>query len=125
MTAWTNDEFAKIAAADELQIASRRGDGTRRNPVTIWVVRYGDDLYARAVNGRASAWFRGVQERHEGHIQAGGVEKDVTFVDADHDLNDQIDAAYRAKYRRYAASIINSVVSPAARSATITLTPRR
>ena len=44
-------------------------------PVTIWVVRLGDDLYVRSVNGRTSAWFRGTQVRHEGHIQAGGVEQ--------------------------------------------------
>jgi hypothetical protein len=56
---------------------------------------------------------------------AGGVVKDVTFVDADHDIDDQIDAAYRTKYRRYAASIVGHVVSPEARSATIYLVPRR
>ena len=60
---------------------------------------------------------------HEGHIRAGGVDRDVTFVDADLGLNDQIDAAYRSKHRRYAASIVNSIVSPAARSATIILVP--
>jgi len=38
--------------------------------------------------------------RHEGRIQAGGVRKNVTFVDADPDLNDQIDAACRTKCRR-------------------------
>ena len=93
--------------------------------VIIWVVRIGDDLYVRSVNGRTSAWFRGVQTRHEGHIRAGGVDKDVTFVEeSDSDLNDQIDAAYRTKYRRYAASIISSIVSPEARSATIKLVPR-
>jgi hypothetical protein len=92
--------------------------------VTIWVVRVGDDLYVRSVDGRTSAWFRGTQVRHEGHIQAGGVAKDVTFVDAAPDINDQIDAAYRTKYRRYAASIIGHIVSPAARSATIRLVPR-
>jgi hypothetical protein len=80
-----------------------------------------DDLYVRAVNGRTGAWFRGTQTRHEGHISAGGVEKDVTFVDADPDLNDQIDAAYRAKYRRYAGRILNSVLTPQARAATIKL----
>ena len=125
MTTWTSDELTKIGTAEELEIASRRRDGTLRNPVTIWVVRLGDDLYVRAVNGRNSPWFRGTQVRHEGHIQAGGVDKDVTFVDADPDLNDQIDAAYRTKYRRYAASIISSTVSPEARSATIKLAPRQ
>ena len=123
MTSWTKDEITKIGAAEELQIASRRRDGTLRKPVIIWVVRYGDDLYVRSVNGRTASWFRGTQVRHEGHIQAGGVDKDVTFVDASPDLNDQIDAVYRSKYRRYAASIINSIVSPTARSATIKLIP--
>ena len=124
MTIWTSDELTKIGTAEELEIASLRRDGTLRNPVTIWVVRHGDDLYVRSVYGRTSAWFRGTQVRHEGHVQAGGVDKDVTFVDADPDINDQIDAAYRIKYRRYAASIIRSIVSPEARSATIRLVPR-
>ena len=124
MTAWTSDELNKIGKAEELQIASLRRDGTLRKPVTIWVVLLGDDLYVRSVHGRTSTWFRGTQARHTGYIRAGGVDKDVTFVDADADLNDQIDAAYRAKYRRYAASIVGSIVSPEARSATIKLVPR-
>jgi hypothetical protein len=124
MTTWTSHELTKIGTAEELEITSLRRDGTLRNPVTIWGVRHGDDLYVRSVNGRTAAWFRGTQVRHEGHIQAGGVDKDVTFVDADHDMNDQIDAAYRTKYRRYAAGIISHVVSPGARSATIKLVPR-
>jgi hypothetical protein len=122
MTAWTNDELTRIASADELQIAPRRRDGTLRNPRTIWVVRHGDDLYVRSVNGRTSAWFRGAQVRHEGHIQAGGIDKDVRLVEVD-DLNDQIDAAYRTKYRRYAATIIDTIISPQARAATLRLVP--
>ncbi|MCI0393427.1 MAG: DUF2255 family protein [Chloroflexi bacterium] len=35
-----------------------------------------------------------------------------------------MDAAYRTKYRRYAANIISHIVSPEARSATIKLVPR-
>jgi hypothetical protein len=124
MTGWTIDELTKIEAADELEIASIRRDGTLRNLVTIWVVRLGDDLYVRSVNGRTGAWFRGTQVRHEGRIGAGGVEKDVTFVDADEGINDQIDDAYRSKYRRYAPSIVGSVLTPEARSATINLVPR-
>jgi hypothetical protein len=124
MTAWTSDELIKIGTAEEMEIASLQRDGTLRNPVTIWVVRLGDDLYVRSVNGRTGAWFRGAQVRYEGHIQAGGIDKDVTFVDAAPDINDQIDAAYQTKYRRYAASIINSINSPTARAATIKLVPR-
>jgi hypothetical protein len=73
MAAWTSNELNKIGNAEELQIASLRADGTLRKPVIIWVVRLGDALYVRSVNGRTSGWFRGVQTRHEGHIRAGGV----------------------------------------------------
>jgi hypothetical protein len=123
MTAWTNDELTKIGTAEELQIASRRRNGTLRNPVTVWVVRHGDDLYVRSVRGRTGAWFRGAQARHEGHISAGGVEKDVTFIEGDDAINDVLDAAYRDKYRRYAANIVGSTVTPQARDATLKLVP--
>lgn len=125
MITWTNDELAKIGAAEELHIAALRSDGTLRNPVTIWIVRLGDDLYVRSANGRTSAWFRGVLVQHEGHIRAGGVEKEVTFVEeADRDINDQVDAAYRAKYHQFSAEYVDPMVAPNARSATIKLIPR-
>lgn len=125
MTTWTSEELTKIGTAEELEIASLRRDGTLRKPVTIWVVRYGDDLYVRSYRGRTGAWFRGTQERHEGHIRAGSVDKDVTFVaEADSDLNDQIDAAYRTKYRRYGGQYVNPMVAPEARAATLKLVPR-
>jgi hypothetical protein len=121
---WTNDELNEIGAAEELRIASVRRDGTLRKPVTIWVVRQGDDVYVRSVYGPESAWFRGTQVRHEGRIWAGSVEKDVAFDDADHDIDDQLDAAYRSKYRRYADDMVGSILTPEARSTTLRLVPR-
>jgi len=124
MATWASEELNKIGNAEELQIASLRSDGTLRKLVIIWVVRIGDDLYVRSVNGRTSAWFSGVQTRHEGRILAGGVEKDVSFVEEpDAQLNDQIDAAYATKYRRY-ASIIPRINSTTARAAALKLVPR-
>jgi hypothetical protein len=125
MTTWTSDELDKIGMAEELEIASLRLNGTLRKSTTIWMVRVGDERYVRSVHGRDSGWFRGVLVHHVGQIQAGGVEKDVTYVEQTaSDINDQIDAAYRTKYRRYAASIVDSTLSAKARSATVKLVPR-
>ena len=125
MTTWTSDELNKIGTAEELEIASLRLDGTLQKPVTIWVVRLGDDLYVRSYRGRGSAWFRATQVRHEGHIQAGGVDKDVTFVEEpDPAINDQIDTAYHTKYRRY-PQYVAPMVTAEVRSTTLKLMPRQ
>ena len=124
MPTWTRDELNRIGAAEELSITLLRRDGTLRKPVIIWVVRVGDDLYVRSAYGRTAAWFRGVQSRHEGRVEAAGIRKDVVFEDADPAAGDDIDAAYRTKYHRHGAQYINSVTNTEARSTTIRLVTR-
>ena len=124
MAKWPTEELTRIGRAEEVRIASLRRDGTRRKPVTTWVVPSGDSLYIRSVKGRDGAWFRGIQETHKGRISASGLDREVTFVNADHKIDDEVDAAYRTKYRRYAGSILNSVLTPQARSATLKIEPR-
>lgn len=125
MAGWTSDELDKIGSAEELDLESMRQDGTLRKPVTMWVVRIGGDLYIRAVKGRAGPWFKGTQSRREGRIRSGGVEKDVAFVDeTGPEINNQIDAAYRAKYRKYPSAYVDDVLTPQARQATLKLVPR-
>jgi hypothetical protein len=51
---WASDELESIAAAEELQLASVRRDRTLGKPVTVWVVRHGDDLYVRSWHGHTS-----------------------------------------------------------------------
>ena len=123
MDTWTSDELNKVGSAEELRIATLRRDGTLRKPVIIWVVRLGNDLYVRCVNGREGTWFRGVLTRHEGRIWAGGVEKDVTFVEEENpDINAKIDEAYLTKYQRY-PQWVAPMVTPEVRAATIKLVP--
>jgi hypothetical protein len=125
VTTWTSDQLTAIGNADELQIAPRRDDGQLRKPVTIWVVRDGDDLYVRSYRGVGAAWFRGAQLRHEGHVRAGGVDQDVTFAaETDPGVNDLLDAAYRAKYSRYGGSYVDAMVAAGARATTLKLVPR-
>jgi hypothetical protein len=120
MSAWSDEELVGVGGANELRIAPALPDGTLQPARIIWVVRLGDDLYVRSVNGPDGAWFRGVQATHAGHIGAGAVDADVTFEDADHNLDDEIDEAYRRKYGR-SSSAVAHIPSPTARSTTIRL----
>ena len=79
MTGWSADELARIGAADELGIASRRADGSLRPFVTIWGVRLGDDLYIRSAYGYDNPWFQRALASGEGRVRADGVERDVAF----------------------------------------------
>jgi hypothetical protein len=109
-----------------MRIAAARRDGSLSTSVIVWMVRLGDDLYTRSVNGPDAAWFRGTRANHEGHISANGVEKDVTFVDIDvgDPINAELDAAYQAKYRRYSGPVA-SITSTLARSTTLKVIPQQ
>ncbi len=117
MSAWTDEELAAIAGANELTVAPLRDDGTRQSPRIVWVVRRGDDVYIRSVNGDEGAWFRSVQAHHAGHISAGGLEVDVSFEDADHDLDEGINEEYWRKYGR--SSAVERITSPKAQATTL------
>jgi hypothetical protein len=117
LTVWTVEELTAIAGANELTVAPLRDDGTVLSPRIVWVVRRGDDVYIRSVNGDEGAWFRGVQRHHAGQISAGGVEVDVSFEDADHNLDDAINEEYRRKYGRSTA--VERITSPKAQATTL------
>lgn len=123
MSSWTQDELDRFGAADEIRIATARKDGTLRPPRIIWIVRVGDDLYIRSVNGRDSAWFRGTRSRHEGQISTNGLTKDVAFTDVGADTYEAVDDAYADKYRRY-PSIVPSMQTDAVREASLLVVPK-
>ena len=123
MTGWTTDELAKIGQADELRIASRRPDGSLRRFVTIWAVRFGDDLYVRSAYGHDNPWFQRALASREGRVRAGGVERDVAFEVPGPEVADDLHAAYHTKYDRYGPKIVGTVVSPEAARSTLRLVP--
>lgn len=124
MATWTADQLSRLDDTDEMHIAGRRPDGTLRTPRIVWMVRLGDDLYTRSVNGPEAAWFRGVKAQHAGHVSADGIEEDVTFLDIDTDdpVQKDLDSAYRSKYRRYSGPV-DSITASLARSATLKIVP--
>jgi hypothetical protein len=125
MSSWTTEQLNRIAAADELDIATPKQDGHLRRAVPIWVVRHGDALYIRSYRGQDAIWYRSAQSHHRGRISAGGVEADITFDHiTDDDINAEVDAAYRDKYDRYGPRFLDPMIAPAARATTLKLVPQ-
>ena len=75
MTAWTEADLSRFGAAEEIEIAAVRQDGTVRAPRVIWVVRAGDELYVRAAYGPGSGWHRVARTSGHARISAQGVER--------------------------------------------------
>jgi hypothetical protein len=124
MTAWTGADLSRFGAAEEIEIAAVRQDGTVRAPRIIWVVRAGDELYVRAAYGPGSGWHRVARTSGHARISAQGVEQDVNIEAADERVLDQIDAACREKYGRRYASIVDTITDPEHRATTLRLLPR-
>jgi hypothetical protein len=122
MSPWTHQDANAITAPQEVQVIPRRPDGSSRRPTTIWVVGDGDRVFIRSTNGRTAAWFRAAIASGSGQIVAGRRTYDVAFTEADDGDLATVDAAYRAKYGRY-ASIVDHLVEDGRRAATLQVHP--
>jgi hypothetical protein len=123
MNAWSAEELRRIGEAEELQVTSRRADGSLRPWVTIWVVRVGDDIYVRSAYGSDNPWYVRARASGTGRIRAGGVERDVTFAETAPGANSAIDLAYHRKYDRHGPQIVGTVVGEHAWITSIHLVP--
>jgi hypothetical protein len=122
MAGWPKGELKRIADADDLHIAPFRKDGkTYGTPTWIWSVVVDKDLFVRAYNGRRSSWYRAAMRQKNGRIKTAGMTKEVSFDEVSGAINDRIDDAYRAKYRK--SPYLEPMISPQARSATVKITP--
>ena len=124
--AWTPEQLERIDAAEELQIASRRVDGTLRRWTPIWVVRVDGQVYVRTWHRRTTGWFGDVLDSHRARVRVPGLEADVAVEDVGDgpgDLRAGVDQAYRAKYARYGATTVGPMVADAAAAATLRLVP--
>jgi hypothetical protein len=123
LSGWSEQELERVGQATELQVSSRRTDGSLRPFVTIWVVRADNDLYVRSAYGTDNPWFRRATISGRGRIRAGGIERDVVFEIPDGEVHGAIDKAYHTKYDRYGPRIVGSVVGRLAAAGTLRLVP--
>jgi len=121
---WSQEELAKIDAADDLKIAPFREDGvTYGTPTWIWEVVVDGALYVRGYNGQKSRWYLAAIKQRAGRIIAAGMTREVTFEPVEDAINDRIDDAYRTKYR--SSQYLAPMIGARARAATIRIEPRR
>lgn len=122
MAKWSQEEIRQIAESDDLHIAPFRDDGkTYGTPTWIWSVVVDDTLYVRGYNGQKSTWYQAAIRQKAGRITAAGITKEVAFEPVDGPINDQIDAAYKSKYK--GSPYLKPMIAAQARSATIKVTP--
>ncbi|MDO5632391.1 MAG: DUF2255 family protein [Paracoccus sp. (in: a-proteobacteria)] len=120
---WNEQDINAIAASDDLHIAPLRADATTTGtPTWIWSVVVDGGLYVRAYNGQNSRWYKSAMAQQAGQITAAGKTFNVAFAPVRSDLNDRIDAAYRAKYA--SSPYLAPMIGDRARAATVQITPR-
>ncbi len=123
MTEWNPADARVITARPEVSVVTRRRDGTLRHPITIWVVGVGDRIFVRSTNGRTAGWFRSAARNGSGQLVADGSTHEVTFTGAEPGDLAGVDAAYRSKYGRRYASIVDPLLDAVPRSATLEVHP--
>jgi hypothetical protein len=84
-SSWTTEQLSRIEQARELEIASRRRDGTLGHRLPIWVVTVDGQVYVRSWHRRTTGWFGQVIKNRQAHVRVQGLDGDdaspLTHVD--------------------------------------------
>ncbi len=122
--AWPAGELIRLGGADEIEISTRRPDGSLRPFVPIWIVAVGDALYVRSYRGTGGAWYQHATQHPAGSIRSADHHADVTLAPAGQTQREAIDAAYRAKYARYGVTYLPPIHACQAVNATLRVVPQ-
>lgn len=122
MPDWSALDLDALGNAEEVQLSTKRHDGSLRDPVPVWVVRVGNELFVRSYRGRAGSWYRHARRHPAGRISAAGIDRDIEFTEPGGADPKAIDEAYRGKYGRN--SYTDAMVGEDVAATTLRLTPR-
>lgn len=122
MTPWDAATAVELTAPEEVEVVTRRRDGTLRRPRIIWDVAVGERVFIRSTNGPEADWYRWALAAGRGQLIARGTAHDVCFVPAENADLPAVDAAYRATYGRY-AGIVDHLLQDEPRGATLEVLP--
>jgi hypothetical protein len=122
MTGWTKAELRRMGDKEEMRVSPLERDGVSyATPKRIWSVVVQNALYVRAYNGQRSRWYQAAMRRKAGRVAVGELTKTVCFEPVDGSLDDDVDHAYRTKYRN--SPYLLAMISTRARSATLRIAP--
>lgn len=121
---WPTDLLDRIGSAEEIEISTRRVDGSLRGYVPIWAVVVAGGLYVRSYRGGDGGWYRHAAAHPAGAIRAGGHQLEVTFTPAGQDVRPAVDAAYRAKYAHYGDTYLRAMLAEPAAATTLRVSPQ-
>jgi hypothetical protein len=125
MASWSGEQLDRISGSGELQIASRRTDGTlavRSRSGSSALTTAG--VYVRTWYRRTTGWFGHVIDLAQARIRVPGLEPDVIIADVGRgapELRASVDAAYRTKYGRFGHQLM---VTDDAAATTLRLDPQ-
>jgi hypothetical protein len=122
MTTLNPTLLARLADTDEIGILTRHADGNERRPVTVWVVRAGDDAYVRSLKGADGAWYRYASAAGGGALALYGTRTEVRFTHVpveNRSAHEAIDKAFRAKYSRYGTVDLDPMLADRAVACTL------
>ena len=75
----------------------------------------------RAYNGIRATWYQAAVRERAGQITASGMKKLVAFEPVQGEINERIDAAYRARYGN--SRYLDAMLSARASAATLRIRP--
>ncbi len=93
---WRAGELSATDGSGEIDIATRRSDGTLCAARIGWIVRHGTAVYVRSGSGTTASSYRDDQTLREGELGAGRLQWGV---------GDALDAAYRDKHGRSSSAV--------------------
>ena len=112
----------RLAAAEEVEIETRRATGTSTR-TTIWIVVDGGRVYVRSVRGPSGKWYRRLRRDPEGALHVAGTRTPVRAVPVGGAAEvERVSAALRRKYARYEGPLA-SMLRPETLPTTLRLEP--
>ncbi|GAA4162068.1 hypothetical protein GCM10022286_20590 [Gryllotalpicola daejeonensis] len=123
MSDWTPEEVRAIGEIEEVQVAPLAGDGTPLQPVTMWAVTDGSEVFVRSAHGRSARWYRRVRETGRAAFTAGDIEREVAFEEVNEIKNQAVTDAYNVKYAAQPPQFRQPMVEGPSVEATLKVVP--